>query len=70
MDEQLAAVTPTSISQGYGYNACLLLNHFADCALKAIKFEVKLPSHASALEALDVPMVSLHVVGVLVPIIN
>lgn len=58
MDEQLAAATPTSISQGYGYNACLLLNHFADCALKAIKFEVKLPSHASALEALDVPMVS------------
>lgn len=58
MDEQLAAATPTSISQGYGYNACLLLNHFADCALKAIKFEVKLPSHASTLEALDVPMVS------------
>lgn len=41
MNEELAAISPTSLLPGYGYNVCLLLNHFADCALKAIDFTVK-----------------------------
>jgi hypothetical protein len=41
MNEEAAAVTPTSIITGFGYNVCLILNHFVECALQAINFQVK-----------------------------
>lgn len=58
LDEQVAAITPTSITQGYGFNVCVLLNHFTDCALRVVNFQIKLPVHTTGLGPLDVPMVN------------
>lgn len=46
MDAELVAATPTSLTNGYGYNVCLLLSHFVECALKATNFIPQPTLHA------------------------
>jgi hypothetical protein len=57
MDEQLTTISPTSITTGYGLNVCLLFNHFADCAMKALQFQPPIPNHKKFALEEEIPLV-------------
>lgn len=51
--EEIASITPTSIITGFGYNVVLILAHFADCAMTAMKFQPQLPLHQVDLDGVN-----------------
>ncbi len=53
MNDELSNITPSSLINGYGYNVVVILSHFVDCSLRAVKFETRSTLHSNGLDQIS-----------------